>query len=326
MVDVIIIGGGPCGLAAGLALQEKGISYIILEKEAIVNSIVNCPADMRFYSTSDRLEIGRTPFLTQEARPTRSELLKYYRLVTEREELNVHCYQNVVGITSSPDLFTVQSVDDKGNQHTYHSKFLVVATGIYDNPRKLHIPGEDLNKVKYYYTEGHSYYRRQVTVIGGKNSAIEAAIDLYRSGAHVTLVHRGESAHVGIKPYLIPDIRNLVEKEKIKFYPLSHVEEITHSTVSIRTPEELVSIPNDIVFSLIGYRPDFSLLSQAGVQVDALTSVPSYRADTYESNVPNLFLAGVVTGGTTNRVYIEDGRFHGGKIADEVQKRLLVSV
>lgn len=326
MVDVIIIGGGPCGLATGLSLQEKGISYIILEKEALVNSIVNCPADMRFYSTSDRLEIGRTPFITQEARPTRSELLKYYRLVTERQELNVHCYQNVIGISTSSELFTVQAVDDKGNQNTYHSKFVVVATGIYDNPRKLHIPGEDLDKVKYYYTEGHSYYRRQVTVIGGKNSAIEAAIDLYRCGAQVTLVHRGESAHVGIKPYLIPDIRNLVEKGRIKFYPLSHVDEITHSTVSIRTPTEQVSIQNDIVFSLIGYRPDLSLLSQAGVQMDAATSVPYYRADTYESNVSNLFLAGVVTGGTTNRVYIEDGRFHGEKIAEEVQKRLLVSV
>ncbi|WP_170289740.1 YpdA family putative bacillithiol disulfide reductase [Cytobacillus depressus] len=322
MYDVVIIGGGPCGLATGLALQEKGIKYVIIEKEAIVNSIVNCPLDIRFYSTSDRLEIGNIPFLSQEVRPTRSELLKYYRLVTERQALNIKCFQRVDRISKDSDSFTVHTVDRTGTHFSYQARMIVIATGIFDHPKKIGIEGEKLSKVAHYYKEGHSYHGQNVTVVGGKNSAVEAAIDLYRNGAHVTLVHRGDNVYKGIKPSLLLDIRNFIEKGKIKFYANSSVKEINMTTICLETPEGLVTIPNDYAFSLIGYQPDIGMLQSIGIQIDSSTLVPAFNSETYETNVPNVYLAGVVTGGITNRVYIEDGRFHGLKIAEDMRRRL----
>lgn len=321
--DVVIIGGGPCGLATGLALQEKGIQYVIIEKEAIVNSIVNCPLDMRFYSTSDRLEIGNIPFLSQEARPSRTELLKYYRLVTERQAINIKCYQKVENISRNNDSFIVHAMDRNGVNIHYEAKMIVIATGNFDHPKRMGIKGEDSPKVMHYYKEGHPYYGQHVTVIGGKNSAIEAAIDLYRNGAKVSLVHRRETVYHGIKPSLLLDIRNFIEKERINFYPNSSVEEITDTTVSISTSEGTVTVPNDHVFSLIGYQPDTKMLQGIGIEIDPSTLIPTFNADTYETNVENVFLAGVVTGGIMNKVYIEDGRFHGLKIAEEINQRLI---
>ncbi|GIP26381.1 hypothetical protein J23TS9_15110 [Paenibacillus sp. J23TS9] len=322
MYDVVIIGGGPCGLATGLALQEKGISYVIVEKDAIVNSIVNCPLDMRFYSTSDRLEIGNIPFLSQEVRPTRTELLKYYRLVTERQSIHIKCFQKVKSISKNTNSFTVHAVDRIGTTIPYQARMIVLATGIFDHPKRIGVEGEDMSKVMHYYKEGHSFHGQDVTVVGGKNSAVEAAIDLYRNGARVTLVHRGDTVYKGIKPSLLLDIRNFIEKEKIKFYPNSSVEKILDTTVCLNTPEGLVTISNDYVFSLIGYQPDTTMLQSIGIEIDSSTLVPSFNPETYESNVENAFLAGVVTGGTTNRVYIEDGRFHGILIAEEIERRL----
>ncbi|GAB6990368.1 YpdA family putative bacillithiol disulfide reductase [Paenibacillus pini] len=322
MYDVVIIGGGPCGLATGLALQEKGMSYVIIEKEAIVNSIVNCPLDMRFYSTSDRLEIGNIPFLSQEVRPTRTELLKYYRLVTERQAINIKCFQQVNRISKDTDSITVHAVDRTGTTIPYQARMIVIATGIFDHPKRIGVDGENMSKVMHYYKEGHSFHGQDVTVVGGKNSAVEAAIDLYRNGARVTLVHRGDTVYKGIKPSLLLDIRNFIEKEKIKFYPSSSVEAITNTTVSVHTSEGLVTIPNDYVFSLIGYQPDTTMLQSIGIEIDSSTLVPTFNPETYETNIENVFLAGVVTGGTTNRVYIEDGRFHGMKIAEEIERRL----
>ncbi|GKV56819.1 hypothetical protein NCCP2222_27660 [Sporosarcina sp. NCCP-2222] len=325
MYDVIVIGGGPCGLATGLALQKRKISYLIIEKGAIVNSIADCPLDMRFYSTSDRLEIGDIPFISQEVRPTRTELLKYYRLVTDRNDLKIACHQKVVHIAKKKDLFTVRTVDQKGADITYQSRMLVMATGIFDHPRRIGVPGEDLQKVKHYYKEGHSFYGQEVLVVGGKNSAVEAAIDLHRNGAQVTLVHRGDSVYKGIKPSLLLDIRNFIEKEKIKFYPNSSVGVIGDSQVSLHTPAGPVTISNDYVFSLIGYQPDTQLLQQIGITINSDTLVPSFDPYTYETNVKNAFLAGVVTGGITNTVYIEGGRFHGETIASEIEKRIASS-
>ncbi|MGG3804249.1 YpdA family putative bacillithiol disulfide reductase [Metabacillus fastidiosus] len=323
MYDVVIIGGGPCGLATGLALQERGIKYVIIEKEAIVNSIVNCPLDMRFYSTSDRLEIGNIPFLSQEARPSRAELLKYYRLVTERQDINIKCYQKVEHISQNNDSFIVHAMDRNGSNINYEAKMIVISTGNFDHPKRMGIKGEDTSKVMHYYKEGHPYYGQHVTVIGGKNSAIEAAIDLYRNGAKVSLVHRKETVYKGIKPSLLLDIRNFIEKDRINFYPNSSVEEITDTTVSINTPEGSVTIPNDYVFSLIGYQPDTKMLQSIGIQIDSSTLIPAFNPDTYETNIKNVFLAGVVTGGIMNKVYIEDGRFHGLKIAEAIKQRLI---
>ncbi|SES44385.1 thioredoxin reductase (NADPH) [Psychrobacillus sp. OK032] len=277
---------------------------------------------MTFYSTSDRLEIGNIPFLSQDVRPSRTELLKYYRLVTERQEINIKCYQKVTSIFKNTASYTVYAEDSNGNNIPYEANMLVIATGIFDTPRKLDVIGEDLPKLSHYYKEGHHYYGQHVTVIGGKNSAIEAAIDLYRNGAHVTLVHRGETVLEGIKPSLVLDMRNLLKKGQINFYPNSTIAMIDETTISINSPEGTVTIQNDYVFSLIGYQPNISMLQSIGIQTNSSTLVPSFNPETYESNVENVFLSGVVTSGITNRVYIEDGRFHGMKIANEIAQRL----
>lgn len=322
MYDVLIIGGGPCGLSTGLALQEKGVSYVILEKGAIANSIVNCPLHMTFYSTSDRLEIGNIPFVSQDVRPSRTELLKYYRFVTERQKINIKCYQKVNSISENTESFTIHAEDRNGNTIPYEAKMIVIATGIFDTPRQLGVEGERLSKVSHYYKEGHLYYGQYVTVVGGKNSAIEAAIDLHRNGAHVTLVHRGETVLEEIKPSLIVDMRNLLKKGLIDFYPNSSIAGIDDTNIHINSPEGTITIQNDYVFSLIGYQPNISLTQSIGIQSDLFSLVPSFNPKTYESNVKNVFLSGVVTGGITNRVYIEDGRFHGMKIANEIEQRL----
>ncbi|WP_283094522.1 NAD(P)-binding domain-containing protein [Paenibacillus sp. ATY16] len=212
MREVIIIGGGPCGLAVGMALQERGIDYLILEKGAIANSILSFPSNMRLYSTSDRLEIGNIPFLSDEDRPLRNEVLRYYRTVATRMQMNILTFHRVTEVNKLQNGYLVQAVDHLGRVAQFEARQIVIATGIYDHPRLMGVPGEHIPKVHHYYTEGHSYSGRSVLVAGGKNSAIEAAIDLYRNGAKVTLVHRGATVYQGIKPTLLLDIRNLIEK------------------------------------------------------------------------------------------------------------------
>lgn len=315
MIDVIVIGGGPCGLSVGAALQKQGMNYLILEKGAIVNSILSFPVNMRFYSTSDRLEIADIPFLSEEERPSRLEVMRYYRSVVLRQQLNILTYHHVTQVERYFAHFRVYCSNHHGQECVYEARQLVFATGIYDQPRLLGIDGEQLPKVKHYYTEGHSYAGRSVLVAGGKNSAIEAAIDLYRNGAEVTLVHRGTSVYQGIKPTLLLDIRNLIEKDRIRFYPEASVTAIEQSFVHVKQGADLIKVPNDFVFSLIGYRPDVALLQQLGIELDAATLVPKFDMDTFETNVPNVYVAGVVTGGITNKVFIDDGRLHGLNIA-----------
>ncbi|MGO4542863.1 YpdA family putative bacillithiol disulfide reductase [Paenibacillus sp. 2TAB19] len=318
MRDVIVIGGGPCGLAVGLALQEQGIDYLILEKQAIVNSIKSFPVNMRFYSTSDRLEIGDIPFLSEEDRPTRHEVMRYYRSVVIRQQMNILTFREVIGIERMKDGFLVRSLNHLAKEEIFEARRIVIATGIFDHPRLLDVPGEQLPKVMHYYTEGHSYAGRSVLVAGGKNSAIEAVIDLYRNGADVTLVHRGATVLQGIKPTLLTDIRNLFEKGRIDFYPESEVTRILDEQVVITTAGREIVIENEFVFSLIGYQPALAMINDLGIRIDPETQIPTFDSETYETNIKNIYVAGVVTGGITNKVFIDDGRLHGPRIAAKI--------
>lgn len=321
MEDVVVIGGGPCGLSAAVALQERGINCVVLEKGAIVNSILSFPSNIRLYSTSDRLEVGGVPFLSAEDRPLRDEVMRYYRSVVARLQVQVKTFHKVTELLRADDLFVVRCVNHNGRVVEFKAKAIVLATGTYDQPRKLNVPGEQLPKVMHYYKEGHSYAGQRVLVVGGKNSAIESAIDLYRNGADVTLVHRGESVLQGIKPTLLLDIRNMIEKQRIRFFPQTSVIRIDEDYVYLESPNGPVQIENDFVFSLIGYQPDAALLQSLDIHLDD-QMVPLFNPDTYETNIPNVFVAGVVTGGITNKVFIDDGRLHGPKIADAIKSRL----
>jgi len=320
-LDTIVIGGGPCGLSVGLSLQREGIDYLILEKGAIANSIQAFPFNMRFYSTSDRLEVGDIPFLSDEERPSRHEALRYYRSVAIRQRMNLRTFHRVTEVSKTNGGFLVQARDHNDKETALEARRIVLATGIFDRPRTLRIPGERLARVSHYYTEGHSYAGRKVVVIGGKNSAVEAAIDLYRNGAEVALVHRGATVYQGIKPTLLLDIKNLIEKRRISFYPDSSPISIDEDKVTIQRGEERIPLPSDFVFSLIGYQPDYRLLKDIDLIIDETTQVPSFDPETYETNVPDLFAAGVITGGRTNKVFIDDGRLHGPVIARVIKER-----
>lgn len=323
MHDVVVIGGGPCGLAAAAYAREAGLDCLVVEKGGLVNTISRFPSAMRLYSTSDRLEIGNIPFLSEEERPTRQEALRYYRSAAMRMNLNVQTFHTVQRVERREDGFAIHAVNHNGRPRLFSGKSVILATGTYDQPRRLHIPGEELPKVSHYYSEGHSYAGRRVLVVGGKNSAVEAAIDLYRCGAEVTLVHRGDTVLKGIKPTLLLDIRNMIEKQRIRFYGGASVVTIEEEEVQVETPEGTVRLGNDFVFSLIGYRPDAAFLAGIGVDLDPETQVPVFDPVTYETNVPNVFVAGVLAGGITNKVFIDDGRLHGEAIAQELRGRLL---
>lgn len=322
MEQVIVIGGGPCGLSVAASLRERGIDALVLEKGAIVNSIAAFPANMRLYSTSDRLEIGGIPFLSEEERPTRNEVMRYYRTLIARLKLRLRTFHRVTDVIRTGAAFAVRAVNQHGREVSIEAKAIVIATGTYDQPRLMDVPGERLPKVKHYYSEGHSYAGLKVLVVGGKNSAVEAAIDLYRNGADVTLVHRGETVLQGIKPTLLLDIRNMIEKGRIRFYPQSGVLRIEEERVLLLTGEGEVELENDFVFSLIGYQPDVPFLQRMDIRIDEETKSPLFDASTYETNVPNVFVAGVVTAGITNKVFIDDGRLHGPVIAEAICARL----
>ncbi|GAA3404341.1 YpdA family putative bacillithiol disulfide reductase [Paenibacillus hodogayensis] len=321
MGQVIVIGGGPCGLSVAASLQERGIACLVLEKGGIVNSIAAFPANMRLYSTSDRLEIGGVPFLSEEERPTRNEVMRYYRLLTARLGIAIRTFHRVTDVVRTGGGFEVRAADQHGRDVSFEADEVVIATGTYDQPRLIEAPGEQLPKVRHYYTEGHSYAGMRVLVVGGKNSAVEAAIDLYRNGADVTLVHRGDTVLKGIKPTLMLDIRNMIEKQRIRFYPQSHVLRIEEDYVRLLTEEGEVEVPNDFVFSLIGYQPDIALLRRLDIGIDEETKSPRFDPFTYETDAPGVYVAGVVTAGITNTVFIDDGRLHGPAIAEAIAAR-----
>lgn len=321
--EVIIVGAGPCGMAAAIALQEKGMEPLIIEKGNVVNSLYHYPTHQTFFSSSDNLEIGDVAFITEKQRPVRNEALTYYREVAKRKALRIHSFEKVVKIEKENSHFILNTENDKKEKKQYKAKFVIIATGYYDQPNYLHIPGEDLPKVTHYFKEAHPYFGKNVVVIGGKNSAVDAALELQKAGANVTVLYRGEKYSESIKPWILPGFDSLVRKEKINMVFRANVLKITEYKVFYEVDGEEKEIDNDFVFAMTGYRPNIPFLNQAGIETDPETGVPSYDEETYETNVPNLYIAGVVAAGfDNNSIFIENGRFHGGKIAASIISKM----
>ena len=324
LTDVLVIGAGPTGLACAIDAQRAGFSVVVVDKGCLCNSLFHYPSNMTFFTTPELLEIGDMPFSSPNQKPNRNEALEYYRKVSEHYGLNVLQYHTVDGVDGKDGEFTVRTTDRFGRKVPLRARKLIVATGYYDLPNYLGIPGEDLSKVKHYYHEPHPFFGLKVLVIGGKNSAAIAALDLWRHGAQVTLVHRGEELHRHIKYWIKPDIENRIKNGEIAGYFSSTVKCIAEDTVILETPAGEVELKNDFVFALTGYHPDFGFLEQLGVHLDeANDRCPVCSAETLESNVPGIYLAGVIVAGErTNEIFIENGRFHGKLIADSLRSSI----
>ena len=322
--DVLVIGAGPTGLACAIAAQRTGLRVIVVDKGCLTNSLFNYPAHMTFFTTPELLEIGNMPFSSPNQKPTRSEALEYYRKVAEHYKLDIRQYENVESVSGSDGNFSAHTTDKFGRQLTHHARKLIVSTGYYDLPNYLEIPGEDLPKVKHYYHEPHPYFAQDVLVIGGKNSAAIAALDLWRHGARVTLVHRGAELHRHIKYWIKPDIENRIKDGEIIAHLNTTVSEITEDSVTLLTPGGPKVLPNQFVFALTGYHPDFGFIESLGVRLDdANARCPVCDPATLESNVPGIYLAGVVVAGErTNEIFIENGRFHGDLIASDLTAKM----
>lgn len=319
---VIIIGAGPCGLASSIALQNEGIDALILEKGNVVNSIYHYPTHQTFFSSSDKLEIGGIPFITERQKPVRNQALAYYRNVTERLDLRVNSFEKVTSVRRDDNKFIVTTEKVSGEAKQYEAKFVIFATGYYDQPNYMNIPGEELPKVMHYFKEGHPYYNKNVTVIGGKNSAVDAALELNKAGANITVLYRGETYSKSIKPWILPDFDSLVRKDIIKMEFNAHVKKITDDYVYYSVEDREEKIENDFVFAMTGYRPNFDLIKGIGVKFNEENGKPLYNEVTYETNVEGVFVAGVVAAGNNNNeIFIENGRFHGGHIATAIKQR-----
>ena len=324
ITDLLVIGAGPTGMACAIEAQRAGFSAVLVDKGCLCNSLFHYPAHMTFFTTPELLEIGDMPFSSPNQKPTRSEALEYYRKVAEHYRLDVRQYQTVDRVTGADGAFSVQTTDQFGREQLHHARKIVLATGYYDLPNYLGIPGEDLPKVKHYYHEPHPYFGLDVVVIGGKNSAAIAALDLWRHGARVTLVHRGPEMHRHVKYWILPDIANRIKNGEIRAFFNSTVASIAVDTVTLATPEGEKVIPNHFVFALTGYHPDFAFIESLGVKLDeANARSPVCDPASLESNVPGIYLGGVIVAGErTNEIFIENGRFHGKLIAEDLQRKL----
>ncbi len=322
--DLLVIGAGPTGMACAIAAQRAGLSAILVDKGCLTNSLFHYPAHMTFFTTPELLEIGDMPFSSPNQKPTRSEALEYYRKVAEHYALDIRPYETVHSVSGSDGDFRVHTTDRFDRTITHRAKKLVVATGYYDLPNYLNITGEELSKVKHYYHEPHPFFGLDVLVIGGKNSAAIAALDLWRHGARVTLVHRGAEMHRHVKYWILPDITNRINNSEVTAFFNSTVASIAKDTVTLATPEGPRTLPNHFVFALTGYHPDFSFIERLGVRLDECNDrCPVCDPATLESNVPGIYLAGVIVAGErTNEIFIENGRFHGKLIADDLCAKL----
>lgn len=321
--DVLVIGAGPTGLACAIEAQKIGLKVVVLDKGCLVNSLFHYPVGMVFFTTPELLEIGDIPFTTAQQKPTREEALEYYRKVAEHYHVDVRQYEWVKTVMGEDGDFIISASDRAGRAYDYRAKKVIVSTGYYDLANQLHIPGEDLPKVSHYYREPHPYYDCDVVVIGGKNSAAIAALDLWRHGARVTLVHRDAQLHHHVKYWIKPDLENRIKAGEIEAYFSSSVQEIGVDHVVLNTPSGAVRLKNDFVLALIGYHPDYDFLRSMGIELSEDQCRPVCDPVSLESNVKGIYVAGVIVAGSrTNEIFIENGRFHGKQIADDLKLKL----
>ncbi|WP_040341744.1 YpdA family putative bacillithiol disulfide reductase [Bacillus smithii] len=316
--ECIIIGGGPCGLAAAISLKETGKNPLIIEKGNIVDTIYRFPTHQTFFSSSDKLAIGDVPFITVERKPKRNDALTYYREVVKRKQLRIHRFEEVKDVTKqSNGTFFV-----KTTKEVYETPYVVVATGYYDHPNYMNIPGEELDKVYHYFKEAHPFFDTDVVVIGGKNSAVDAALELHKSGARVTVLYRGKQYSESIKPWILPEFDSLIRHGEIVMEFNAHVKEIKQNSVLYTVGSIDKEIANDFVFAMTGYHPDHEFISKMGVEIIPETGRPNYNPDTMETNVEEIFIAGVIAAGNNaNEIFIENGRFHGELIAAAIAEK-----
>ena len=321
--DALVVGAGPTGLACGIELQRRGVKTVLIEKGCVVNSIYHYPTNMSFITTPELLEIGNIPMTSLNDKPNRAEALKYYRKVAEHYHLNIHQYEKVDGIFGEDNAFEVVTTDRLGANHVYLARKIVLSTGYYDVPNLLKVPGEELDKVLHYYKEPHPYYNHDVAVIGAKNSAAIAALELHWTGARVTLIHSGAGISDSVKYWIKPNIENRIKNGEISAYFHSEVARIERDSIQVATREGEITMANDFVFALVGYQPDWKFLNAAGISLEPDTQRPRTDPETLESTRPGVYLAGVIVAGMhTNEIFIENGRFHGHLIAESIASRI----
>ena len=315
MKDVIIIGGGPIGIACALECKKNNWNYLIIEKGALTNSLFNYPKNMTFFSTSEKLEIDGIPFISKNPKPNRDEALEYYRRVATSNDININLFEIVNTISKTENGFSIQTDKD-----SYQTKKLILATGFYDIPNLLNIPGEDLPKVTHYYKEAHPYTMQNIVVVGASNSSVDAALEIYRKGGNVTIIIRGNTIGERVKYWVRPDIINRIEEGSIKAYFNAEITEIKENELTFISPEGVKTIPNDFVVALTGYKPNFDLLNQLGVNLsNDDKKLPTYNEETMETNIEGLYLAGVICGGMeTHKWFIENSRIHAKQIARHI--------
>jgi len=328
VLDVVVVGAGPAGLAAAIAARQHGLSCVVLEKGTLVNSLLHYPTDMVYFTTPELMEIGGLPFVSPYEKPTRQESLRYYRRVTDAFDLDVDMFEPVTGVVRRADgTFVVSSSPERGAPRERLARSVVLATGAYDIPNRLGVPGEDLPHVSHYYREPYGLYRQRVVIVGGKNSAAEAALELYRSGATVTIVHRGAAFGDSIKYWVKPDIENRIAEGAIRARFRTTVTAIGVEEVVLDGPDGRSTEPADAVFLLTGYRSDTTLLRAAGARIEDSTGAPVHDATTFETTVPGLYVIGAFVAGTqSGRIFIENGRFHGQVVIREIVRRLAPAV
>lgn len=322
MEKVIIIGAGPCGLAAAVECKRRGMDPLVIDKGCLVNTIYNFPTHMLFFSTPELIEIGDIPFSTVNEKPTRHEALTYYRLVAKHYHLRIHTFEEVNEVKKSGDFFKLNTTNRFGETNRYRSQYVILATGYYDQPNYLNIKGENLPKVSHYFKDAHPYIGMKVAVIGARNSGVDAAMELERVGAEVKVIYRADRISETVKSWVKPIFESTVSKGRIEVLWNSHVKEIKPKTIVVETEGRIKEIENDFVFALTGYRPDQSFLTKMGVGFNEQTGAPLFNEDTMETEVEGLYIAGVVSAGyDANAIFIENGRFHGHAIADHMMAR-----